>query len=258
MQLGEMVAAVVPPQMSGECPFDHEEDVHDRKNIIPPPKTQNNAKTLSSNLDDASLHIPPKPIKLESGKNAMTQFTAHHLVPGNESWPVSNLYRWIDKRKGHVKGDIGYDVNSCRDLPGTAASPGWSGRSASFQSSYAFASMRADTLTRQFHDRHPAYSDFVVQALDKIAAKLDARTGGSAGCGKKNCPGNKAGPKFDPPYNVLDRIYGIAARLSPKLSGSYRSWNAPIITSRFALMYKNRRLTQDAARDLLDVDNFNY
>ena len=261
MELGEMVAAVVPTQESDECPFDHEETTHDRVNVVPPPKTKNNAKLLSANLDAESLHVPPIAITLESGTNAMAQFTAHHLVPGNESWPESKLYRWIDKRDGHVKGDIGYDVNSYRngiDLPGHAPVSSWAARSPQFQADYAFTSMRSDSRTRQFHDRHPAYSDFVIQALNKIAAALDARVGGSAGCGKQNCPGNQKDPPFDPPYNVLELIYGLAARLSPKLSGSPRMWKAPLFTSRFALMYKNRTLTQDAARKALDVANFKY
>lgn len=262
MELGELVAAVVPKSPpTDQCPFAHRPRKHDKKNVVPPPATKNNAKTLSENLDDASLHVPPTPITLSDGTEAMAQFSAHHLVPGNESWPKSKLYRWIDKRPGHVKGDIGYDVNSPRngiDLPGHVAVSGWGASSPSFQADYAFTSMDADAVRRQFHDRHPAYSDFVIQALDKIAARLDAQVGNSAGCGKEDCPGNNKEPPFDPPYNVLELIYGISQRLAPKLSGSARKWRAPIITSRFALMYKNRKLSQQAARKMLDVSNFDY
>ncbi len=261
MELNELVAAMVPSGDSTKCPFEHEPVEHKKKNVVPPPKTANDASVLSSNLDAASLGVPPTEIELPNGDRALAQFTAHHLVPGNESWPKSKLYRWIDKRKGHVKGDIGYDVNGYRngvDLPGHTPIGNWTARSPRFRSDYAFASMRAAGGTRQFHDRHAAYSDFVVQVLNKIAAPLDARVGGSAGCGEDECPGNKKKKPFDPPYNVLPRLYALAQRLQGRLTGGARGWQKPIITSRFALMYKVRLLTEDAARDALRKVNFTY
>lgn len=261
MELGEMVAAAVPSLGDDECPFDHEETQHDRENVLPPPSTKNNATTLSNNLDGKSLHLPPAPVTLFNGSKSMAKYTAHHLVPGNESWPKSDLHKWIDKEKGHIKGDIGYDVNNYRngvDLPGNSYIDGWSAKVPNFQTDYAFTSMEADTDHRQFHDRHAAYSDFVIQALNKIAAKLDARKNNSHGCGKKNCPGNKAAKPFDPPYNVLDLLYQVADRMKGKLVCSFSQWKEPIITSRFAMMYKDRKLTQDDARKLLETSNFNY
>jgi len=188
----------------------------------------------------------------------MAQFTAHHLIPGNEAWPKSKLYRWIDKRKGHIKGDIGYDVNNERngvDLPGHTPVSNWTAKSGRFRKDYAFASMRA-AGARQFHDRHPAYSDFVVRVLNKIAAPLDARVNDSAGCGEDDCPGNKAEKPFDPPYNLLARLYTLAGSLQGKLMGSPRSWKMPLMTSRFALMYKVKTMTEDLAREALRKGNF--
>src|SRR6185369_17863432 len=115
MEVGELVAAMVPKSDDSDCPFDHEATKHDKKNVVPPPKTANNATILSNNLDGASKGVPPTAITLDSGESSMAQFTAHHLIPGNEAWPKSKLYRWIDKRKGHIKGDIGYDVNNERN-----------------------------------------------------------------------------------------------------------------------------------------------
>jgi len=120
---------------------------------------------------------------------------------------------------------------------------------------YAFASMRA-AGARQFHDRHPAYSDFVVRVLNKIAAPLDARVNDSAGCGEDDCPGNKAKKPFDPPYNLLARLYTLAGSLQGKLMGSPRSWKMPLMTSRFALMYKVKTMTEDLAREALRKGNF--
>lgn len=259
-ELGELVAVAAAVDSDWECPFPHRPKTHDKKNVLPPPKTANNASTLSGALDAESAHVENIDIYFSCrGKHhdLEAQFTAHHLIPGNESWPPSKtkLYKWVDKRKGHIKGDIGYDVNAATngvDLPGHSAAPSWG--DPKFQEAYAFAAMEADTKTRQFHDRHAAYSAFVVNVLNKIAAKIDRRP--SPGCGKKDCGG--AGKKpWDPPYELNERLAGVAKRLETKLVGTWRKWKKPIMTSRFALMYKDD-LTQAEARGELKTKRFNY
>jgi hypothetical protein len=245
-----------------KCPFPHRPMKHDKTNVLPPPTTKNNASTLSSNLDTESKHVENIDIKFRSkGKSFAeeAQFTAHHLIPGNESWPPAKtqLYKWVDKRKNWIKGDIGYDVNSARngvDLPGHTAAPAWS--DPVFQKDYSWACMTADIKDRQFHDRHPAYSDFVVNVLNKIATKLE-KFRVDAGCGKDDC-GGAGKKKYDPPYALVDRTYGVAARLETRLIGSCRRWKKPVMTSRFALMYKTRGLSQAEARALLKTDQFKY
>ena len=49
MEVGELVAAMVPKSDDSDCPFDHEATKHDKKNVVPPPKTANNATILSNN-----------------------------------------------------------------------------------------------------------------------------------------------------------------------------------------------------------------
>lgn len=239
-----------------ECPFDHRPKTHDKKNVLPPPSTQNNATKLSASLAAESAHVENIDIAFTCRSKAHAeeaQFTAHHLVPGNETWPKTRLYKWVDKRKGHIKGDIGYDINGRSngvDLPGHTAAPAWS--DAQYQSAYAFACMESDRKMRQFHDRHPAYSDFVVKSLNKMAEKLE-RPGMPPGCGKKNCGGGGASKPYDPPYDLIERLAGVALRLERHLVGSSRRWKKPLFTSRFALMYKNRKLSQDEARAELKV-----
>jgi hypothetical protein len=163
----------------------------------------------------------------------------------------------VDEREGHIIADIGYDVNGFRngvDLPGHTAASSWS--NPLFQNAYAFAAMAADTRKRQFHDRHPAYSAFVVNVCNKIAAKLDALAP-TKGCGKKNCAGDHKKP-FDPPYKLLARIHGVALRLEKKVTGDSRRWKKPVMTSRFALMFTARFLNQMQAREQLEVDKFDY
>jgi hypothetical protein len=261
--IGELVSVAIPDFDSSECPFDHRPGKHDKENELPPPSTVNDAKKLSDALDDESKHLENIPIRFKVGgtlRKSEAQYTAHHLIPGNETWPESKnqLRKWIDKTKGKVKGDIGYKVNAASngvDLPGHSAVSTWSSSSEAYQDQYAFAAMEADKKARQFHDRHAAYSDFAAACLDKIAVKLDAREP-NLGCGDEDCEGN-TGPKYNPPYGLLERIHALAARLESFLHGSWKGWKKPIMTSRFALMYAED-LTQDEARGQLQRHKFNY
>jgi hypothetical protein len=254
----EMVNAAAAVDSDWKCPFPHRPKTHDKTNVLPPPKTENDAKKLSDALDAESKHVENIKIRFkcrQTDYRLEAQFTAHHLVPGNETWPKTKLYKWVDDRKGWIKGDIGYDVNSDRngvDLPGHTAAPSW--RDQKFQSAYAFSCMTADTKDRQFHDRHPAYSDFVVNVMNKIATKLEKERKDD-GCGKKDC-GGAGKKKYDPPYDLLERLYDVATRLETKLIGSCRKWKKPVMTSRFALMYKDRGLTQAQARAQLRKSEF--
>lgn len=257
MELGELVSVVVGDAASGDCPFEHEPVEHDMENVLPPPETKNDATKLSEALDAASLHLETMDIEVD-GRPERVHFSAHHLLPGNESWPKTQLKKWIDKRDGHVCGDVGYDVNEADngvDLPSHVAASSWV--SPGFQGQYAFAAMLADGQGRQFHDRHNAYSGFVVKVLDRIAATLDSKE--TPGCGKRNCGGGKQKP-FDPPYGLVNRIRALAGRLRPRLLGGSDTWEAPIMTSRFALMLKNQAsgMTQAEARAALKASRFDY
>ena len=260
-ELLELVKVVVG-QDRWKCPFEHYPVTHTKVNTVPPPASENNAKTLSSNLDTESKHVANVRIRFQSGGKSYSEdvkFTAHHLVPGNEAWPSSQLYKWIDKDGNHICADIGYDVNAATngvDLPGHSAASGWSGES--FQTRYAFNAMVCDTKKRQFHDRHAAYSDFVVNVLNKIASKLQVREP-DLDCGKKGCLGaTKVKGKYAPPYGLISRIDGVALRLERKLTGDSRRWKKPVMTSRFANMFCNRGLSQDDARAQLETDQFVY
>ncbi len=258
-ELLELITTVANIDDRWKCPFEHRPKEHNKKNELYPPPDVNNATKLSAALDTDSKHLENIPIDFTCRNkkyNEEAQFTAHHLIPGNESWPPSKtqLYKWVDKREGHIKGDIGYNVNGAEngvDLPGHSAAPSWTDQQ--FQTKYAFACMEADRKNRQFHDRHPAYSDFVVNVLNKIAAKLDKGTP-TPGCGKKNCGGGGEKP-YDPPYELNKRLACVAERLESHLVGSWKKWRKPVMTSRFALMYKDN-LTQKEAREQLRVANF--
>jgi hypothetical protein len=133
------------------------------------------------------------------------------------------------------------------------------GRSEEFQIRYAFAAMEADNRTRQFHDAHEAYSDFVTQVLDKIAAKLENKeSNGNLGCGSTSCPADKAKKKYPTPHKLLPRLYATSQRLSRYLWGHQSKWRKPIMTSKYALMFKNQSLTHKEAAAQLKPDQFTY
>jgi hypothetical protein len=60
------------------------------------------------------------------------------------------------------------------------------------------------------------------------------------------------------PVDLLPRVYGICQRLSGYLWGNAKKWQKPLFTSRFALMYKKKGLTQEQATEQLNPDNFTY
>ncbi len=262
--VGDFVNKVADLDEKWVCPFSHGEQEKTDGNVLPP-RGKNDAAKLRTNLKKESKHLEDLSISLlESGKKSKVQFSAHHILPGNESWRGTHLRKWIHKEnESHVKADIGYDVNAATNgisLPGGSGVKGWSKKTNDFQLAYSEAAMNSAEAklgeARQFHDRHPAYSEFVVKTLDKVAAKLDGW--GPKGCRSKKCSGKAKTP--NPPYKLKARIDAIAKRLSNFLRGSPSTWRRPLFTSRFAVMYtfKDKNLTQDQARKALTKDNFVY
>jgi len=250
------------------CPFPH----YKRKKRNLKNKWDNNSSTLGENLEGASAegeklylkHVESVTIATGASgrKNYTASYNPHHLLPGEASWPQTKLKRWMDEADGDVEEDIGYDVNCYQngiDLPSNNEMRGnWKiedGRTPDFQVRYAFAAMDAAGRRRQFHDSHKAYSDFAVKVLDKISAKLDNQESmGGLGCSDEDCVGKKAKKKYPTPFGLLSRVHASSKRLAGFLMGDARKWKMPIMTSKFSLMYKDRRLTHDEARDLLDPE----
>ncbi len=54
--------------------------------------------------------LDKKPITID-GESYPLSLAAHHLIPGEESLPVSNIRRYIWSSEGFIKTDIGYDVD---------------------------------------------------------------------------------------------------------------------------------------------------
>jgi|GEM_PF-3832528 len=242
-----------------DCPFEHQPEPRTEKNEIPPDHS-NSSNVLGAALSGESHHL--KTIKINPPLNLIKGgtcdefgFSPHHLIPGNEIWNNKGhpLHAWVHKtaKGSKVKGDIGY-INNAKyngvDLPSNYKFSGWAA-SVGDQAAYANAAMKADPKMRQFHDAHKAYSDMVWNALEKISKKLDQMED-SKGCGDKNCPLNRSKP-YDPPYGILRQLKQVAGRLKSKVYGNSDKWQAPLFTSRFALMYKTKGKTQEQARQEL-------
>lgn len=232
-----------------KCPFPHgsKEEKQKKKNIW-----VHDSSKLGDNLAESAPYLPhlvatkifvegkDKPFKL--------LYNAHHVLPVNGSWEkAKELKKWIDE-SGKVKDDIGYDVNCSEngiDLPSSNARRGkW--KKSKFQNDYAFAAIASTKPPRQFHDSHKPYNAFVARALEKLADKLNAKLQSKKGLGCKSCDPGKEEP-YETPMGMLPRINGVAKRIARHLKGSPKKWRVPIMTSKFSLMYKQERLTADAA-----------
>jgi hypothetical protein len=259
-ELAEPVAIAFASDEEWDCPFSHAKKKPDEVDNVMPPvdgKDKNDADKLGKNLDAEYAGMETIEIGLKMGsvtRKLDVQYTPHHVVPGNETWPDTKLLEWVDKSKGTINGDIGYDVNAANngiDLPGIHGLSEGAWRGDAFQMKYAFAAMASSAPKRQFHDRHNAYSSFVVNALDAIAEKITAKgPDAMPGCSNKNCGGKKEKP-YDPPFDLNTRINAVALRLKGKLQGVESTWQLPLFTSRFGLMYKMQPMTQEEARAAL-------
>lgn len=256
-ELGEMVAV---PTISGddECPFPHDkEPIEAIDNVFPPKdgKESNNAEKLATAMTE-EFHFTEMLEITVNGVDEKAKYSAHHLIPGNGSWPKTKLKKWVDKRYNHIKENIGYDVNK---LENGVSLPGWPGiKYGTFggawgdythQKEYAIQAMNASASNRQFHDSHSTYSEFVVKVLDKVSEKLDARVRDrkSPGCGHEKCiAGVKK--KYNPPLRLNKRINAVALRLEGYLACSVSKWQMPLYTSKWGLAYKRNIEGEDASK----------
>jgi hypothetical protein len=263
METLESIAVELSGAEEMNCPFPHRPTQHDEKNEIPP-EVENSGSVLGAKLEGETHHVVTAPIRPPYAITAARKidkvgYMAHHLIPGNEMWNNKGhpLHAWIHERvETKIKGDIGYINNEAFngvDLPSHYLVEGWAGLCAKpgVQEGYANAAMTAAGSSRQFHDAHKAYSDMVWNALEKISAKLDNIVD-TKGCGDENCSGAKKKP-YDPPYGVLAQLEGVAGRLRKMVMGVPANWKPPVMTSRFALIYKTVGMTQEQARKALSA-----
>lgn len=253
MQMLEPVEVATPLTCTMTCPFDHGEKKRCTLENELPPNEANDSRALrkslaGGNAREAALGANPVESIERDGERTVV-LAAHHLLPGNESLKHTRLHRWIDTFDGVVDGDIGYRVNHHTNgawLVGSAAFSGsWTGMSERVRRAYAFDAMRA--MRRQFHDRHPAYSEWVVQALNKIASKFESGQSQPKDCGQPGCAGARKKP-YGPAHGALTRMHELEIRLHGLVVADPQDWRKPVLTSRYALMLHDSTMQADAAR----------
>lgn len=240
MQVGETIAVIVFSKGKEDCWYCKEKPEKDdlQNQLVEAPssigKKENDLKNDSSELGKALGFRPMWSIKTpHTDKKVYVIAAAHHLIPGNASLKrATTLLKYIEKAKGKISGDIGYDVNSRKNgvwLPGSYAvrekstlKIKWSRYR--FQDEYAIRAMKVHNA--QFHDSHPDYSKNVLKTLRKIAAKIVTR-------GPEKCPvcGKTLEDKSRPPYGLVGRLDAVSRSNRKFLVGPAHKW--PVISGYF-------------------------
>ena len=193
----------------------------------------------------------PEEVKLTFKQGtAVCQCEPHHLLPGNESfkkWVAKTNKPYLKPGKGPDR--LGFDIN-CADngvwLPGKSQVDAWGTKKpwkpagnppdqyinpadSSEAGRLAFATAAIEKYGAQFHDRHPAYSAIVVQALQKLEKKLERNEVG--------CPQAKQKRDEGAVPDVAVLLIRIAHRFRAMLSGGTAGWKSQVFTSRFSAQY---------------------
>ncbi|MCG5056121.1 MAG: AHH domain-containing protein [Myxococcales bacterium] len=239
MQIGEKIAALVATPDSDEpCWACEEPPAGSQKNDLDEQPSsmgdaENDLHNDSSKLGKNLGFRPSWQVKVPHVVNgdavtvtAPVTPAAHHVIPGNASLAKTpKLLDLMEKKRGKVRDDIGYDVNSAQNgvwLPGNYGvskdsmfSRKWSDYV--FKLEYAMAAMNA--ARAQFHDSHPIYSAQVKQSLRALADKITLHAPERCGiCGKE------LSDKSRPPYGLVGRLNRLAAVHKMFLRGPVRKW----------------------------------
>jgi A nuclease family of the HNH/ENDO VII superfamily with conserved AHH len=178
----------------------------------------------------------------------------HHCIPGRASLKghfQHPILEAIEKSKGTITADIGYDVNGRKNgvwLPtiiehfyagysnvDPVAGISWGRLTRQYpMQQFSMAEAAMYEARRQFHDAHPDYSDHVKGRLDKLMDKLVSR--------KMSCPeaGPKAKPNVPPPYALVQWLDALSHTMASHLSNDPKRWKDPIFTSRHARAFHDK------------------
>jgi hypothetical protein len=153
----------------------------------------------------------------------------------------------VEKDKGTITGDIGYDVNGKPNgiwLPtilqdfywkNPATTIRWGRLTTQFPAEqFDLAEAAMFETSRQFHDAHEDYSAEVKLRLDALFESLRYS--------KMVCPeaGPKPKPNVPPPFGLVGKMDALSSRLAGKLVGSPLRWKRPLYTSRHAIQFADK------------------
>jgi hypothetical protein len=255
MEIGESIAVSVATQGEDDCWACKEEPEQQRQNDLvespssvgaPMPENDlhNDSSTLGTNLGFRPtwrIGAKDKVNGTEIVRNCEVTPGAHHLIPGNASLAqVPSILKLMEKSRGQIRSDIGYDVNSQQNgiwLPAnyavredSAFGVKWS--KYGFQNEYAIAAMKR--AGAQFHDAHPTYSGKVKVTLRALADKINLKKPEKCAiCDKE------ISDKARPPYGLVGRLNQVSRQHRGFLAGPVRKWpisSGYFTSSRSALM----------------------
>jgi hypothetical protein len=273
MDVGESINVAMIFREKWTCPFPHETDFPPADNDLTGVGTtlgnRMEAGSGTATRADSSHHtagaVPYPaitPVNVDGADYDLT-LAAHHLIPAQESLKDCDILDYIDKERGVIKENLGYDVNGTQNgiwLPGPYAVDGWGAmtleqedlpdtakrastrakRAAAlpgklsgekFQGNYSMGAM--EQTKRQFHDRHVDYSNFVRQYLEKIHVNMLMVE--LQYCDKCKNRGNE---KLPPPLSLVARLNGLSKKLSGYLIWPPSSWVAPLYTSGWSVLMR--------------------
>lgn len=241
------------------CPFCSEDAPEDKENFL-----NNDASKLRTSCKNGDVTGEAEPCQgfkgsnewnivythPETGEEEITQVRSnpHHCIPGRASLKGEfehPILECIEKEKGTITGNIGYNVNKKENgiwLPAIpehfyggykgvdpVAGISWGSLTRDYpEPQFSMAEAAMHETKRQFHDAHEDYNEHVKGRLDKIMDKVIAR--------KTNCPdaGPKTKPNVPPPYGLVLWMDGVSKTMSSWLSCDPKRWRSPIWTSRHA------------------------
>lgn len=202
------------------------------------------------------------------------QYAPHHLIPGNESLKISKLLPFLGDenaiknfgKSSHIKKglSVGYDVNQGENgvwLPSPYALSNtnmWpsddglvvikermgqeiSGETESFRMAYVAAAITASGH-KQFHMRHADYSAEVKRALNAMADRLKALSGGLCPVAAKS----DGDGKIEPPMALPAKLNVLSGNLRRLVIG--KIWRAPIFTDKLTKKYAEEKLVKTLAK----------
>ncbi|MBN1602713.1 MAG: AHH domain-containing protein [Chitinispirillaceae bacterium] len=248
------------------CPFCAEDKPQSKKNDL-----NNNASDLRTSCKTGDCLGHPEPIGSdawtvvyihpETNKDDISEVRSnpHHCIPGKASLKGDfehPILEAIEKAKGTITADIGYNVNSKPNgiwLPtiiehfyggrtnvDPIAGIKWGELTKKYPNDqFSMAEAAMFEAKRQFHDAHPDYSEYVKGQLDKIFDKLILR--------KQKCPeaGPKAKPNVPPPYALVSWLNACSRGMAQHLSNDPTRWRDPIYTSRHAKSFQEKLTNQN-------------
>ena len=222
-----------------ECPFSHEKAAEvkndlSRGNIdtrlknglstqlwiekdgkIEPKEPESNSSLQEKKSDVCSDELP------DGGKVTLA---AHHIIPV-KAVKKSSLLSYMEKKKGEIEGDIGYNVNGAENgiwLP--CHTSGVPTLKADRPQNLQYADLAMLHANRQYHSgNHPNYSKHVTKRLNGIKVMLLKFSKDCPKCGKQK--------KYSPPHFLVFRLNNLSDRIRVRLKGSPRSWRRPLFTS---------------------------